>query len=248
MRLTGKTAIVTGGARGIGRAIALRLGREGASVAVNYFSSSEESASALAKEIEASGGCAMVVPGDVTSESDVRSLFDKVMSAWGRVDILVNNAGITRDGLAVRMSSEDFTRVLDVNLLGTFHCSRQAAQIMLRQRGGRIINISSVVGITGNPGQANYAASKAGIIGLTKSLALELASRGITVNAVAPGFIVTDMTSALDSAVREGYLARIPMRKLGEPDDVAGVVSFLASDDSAYITGQVIQVDGGLAT
>lgn len=246
MTLQDKAALVTGAARGIGKAIAMRLAREGARVAVNYVQGMEELAEQTVSEIRAAGGQAMAVRADVTQEGDVAAMFDEVIKAWGRLDILVNNAGITRDGLIIRMKDEDFDRVLQVNLYGSFHCSREAAKIMMRQRGGRIVNIASVMGVVGNAGQVNYSASKAGIIGLTKSLAKEIGGRGITVNAVAPGYIQTDMTAVLPDKIKEGILGLIPLQQLGEADDVANLVAFLVSDDSRYITGQVIHVDGGM--
>ncbi|WP_338430134.1 3-oxoacyl-[acyl-carrier-protein] reductase [Synechococcus elongatus] len=241
--LTDRVALVTGASRGIGRAIALELAAAGAKVAVNYASSAG-AADEVVAAIAAAGGEAFAVKADVSQESEVEALFAAVIERWGRLDVLVNNAGITRDTLLLRMKRDDWQSVLDLNLGGVFLCSRAAAKIMLKQRSGRIVNIASVVGEMGNPGQANYSAAKAGVIGLTKTVAKELASRGITVNAVAPGFIATDMTSELAA---EKLLEVIPLGRYGEATEVAGVVRFLAADPAAaYITGQVINIDGGL--
>lgn len=243
--LTGKVALVTGASRGIGRAIALKLAAEGAAVVINYHGSMEK-AKEVKAEIESDGGIAEIMQCNVADYQATEAMIRKVTDDFGRLDILVNNAGITRDGLLMKMSEEDYDTVLDTNLKGTFHCIRFAARQMLRQRGGRIINLSSVSGILGNAGQANYSASKAGVIGLTKSAARELASRGITVNAVAPGFIETEMTAVLSEEVKKASAAQIPLGYFGKPEDIAKTVAFLASDDAAYITGQVIQVDGGM--
>lgn len=243
--LQGKTAIVTGGSRGIGRAIALKLAELGANIVVNYRSSAnivEE----IIKEIENKGSKAIAVQGDVSNFGDAETIIKAAVDEFGSLDILVNNAGITADGLLMRMKEQDFDKVIEVNLKGTFNCIRHASSIMVKQRSGKIINISSVVGITGNAGQANYAAAKAGIIGLTKSAAKELASRGVNVNAVAPGFIETDMTGSLSEKVKEGALGNIPLKRFGKAEDIAEVVAFLSSDNSSYITGQVINVDGGM--
>lgn len=244
--LTGKTAVVTGGSRGIGRAICLKLAGQGANIVLNYAgnaAAAEETRAAC----EALGVRALAVQGDVADPAACNALIDTAIEAFGQVDILVCNAGITRDNLLMRMSDEEFQKVIDTNLKGTFHCMRAVIRPMMKKRRGRIISISSVVGLMGNAGQINYAASKAGVIGMTRSLAREVASRGITVNAVAPGFIRTDMTDVLSDAVREGILRSIPLGKLGEAEDVANTVLFLASDEAAYITGQVLSVDGGMA-
>ena len=243
--LEGKIAVVTGASRGIGRAIAIRLAGEGATVVINY-NGSKEKAEEVKQEIEGAGGKAAVCQCTVADFDQCQAFIQKVIDEFGRIDILVNNAGITRDGLLMKMSEEDFDQVIETNLKGAFHTIRFASRQMLRQKSGRIINLSSVVGVTGNAGQANYAASKAGVIGLTKSAARELASRGITVNAIAPGFIETDMTSVLSEKVKEGAAAGIPLGAFGKPEDVAAAAAFLASDEAGYITGQVLHVDGGM--
>ena len=244
-RLTGKVAVVTGASRGIGRAIALRLAQEGAAVVINY-NGSKERAQEVKTEIESAGGTAQM-QCDVADAASCDEMFQTIIKEFGRIDILVNNAGITRDGLLMKMAEEDFDAVIDTNLKGTFHCIRAVSRQMLRQRSGRIINLSSVSGVLGNAGQANYSASKAGVIGLTKSAARELASRGITVNAIAPGFINTEMTEVLSSQVKEAAVAQIPLGRFGETQDIANTVAFLASEKADYITGQVICVDGGMA-
>ena len=243
--LKGKIAVVTGAGRGIGRAIALQLAEYGAKVVVNYRNSVAQVEELLAA-IHNKGGDALAVRADVSREEEAKSLIQAAVEHYGRVDVLVNNAGITRDNLLIRMTEEEFDNVMDINLKGTFFCLKHAATVMLKQRSGKIINISSVVGLTGNVGQTNYAASKAGVIGMTKSAARELASRGITVNAVAPGFIQTDMTDVLPEKVKEACIAGIPLKRFGTAGEIAGAVSFLASEAADYITGQVLQVDGGM--
>ena len=243
--LAGKVALVTGASRGIGKAIACKLAREGAKVIINY-NGSKEKAEAVKSEIEAAGGQAEVYQCDVSDYTACETFIQTVIKEEGSLDILVNNAGITKDGLLIKMSEEDFDKVLDTNLKGAFNTIRFASRQMLRQKGGRIINMSSVVGVIGNAGQANYAASKAGVIGLTKAAARELASRGITVNAIAPGFIETDMTDVLSDKVKEASEAQIPLGHFGKPEDVAAAAAFLASEEAGYITGQVLHVDGGM--
>lgn len=245
MLLDGKTALVTGASRGIGRAIALRLAAEGASVAINYAGNTAKAEETKAA-IEAAGGKAALFQADVSDSAQVEQMVASVLETFGSLDILVNNAGITRDGLLMRMKEEDFDAVLDTNLKGIFHVTKAVTKIMMKQRSGRIVNMASVVGIIGNAGQTNYAAAKAGVIGFTKSAARELAARGITVNAVAPGFIATDMTAAMPEKAKEATLAAIPLRRMGTPEDVANAVLFLVSDQAAYITGQVVKVDGGM--
>ncbi len=244
--LEGKVAVVTGASRGIGRAVAVKLAEEGAAVAVNY-NGSRERAEAVKQEIEAAGGRAELFQCNVSDFAACEAFLKEVTEKFGRIDILVNNAGITRDGLLMKMSEEDYDAVLDTNLKGTFHCIRFTARQMIKQRSGRIINMSSVSGVLGNAGQTNYSASKAGVIGLTKAAARELASRGITVNAVAPGFINTEMTAGLPEKVKEGAVAQIPLGAFGEVSDIAETVAFLASEKARYITGQVLHVDGGMA-
>ena len=243
--LKDKVAIVTGGTRGIGRAIALKLADQGANIVINYRNSDKE-AEELKAILEEKGVKVLTVKCDISNFEDSKNLMDKCKEVFGKIDILVNNAGITKDTLIMRMKEEDFDNVIDVNLKGTFNCAKHASAIMLKQRFGKIINMTSVVGIAGNAGQVNYAASKAGVIGLTKSLAKELGSRGITVNAVAPGFINTDMTASLSEKVQEEASKNIPLKRLGDPEDIANLVGFLASDAANYITGQVINVDGGM--
>ena len=241
-----KVAVVTWASRGIGRAIALELGRRGNFVVVNYNGSAEK-AEAVKQEIEAAGGEACAMQCDVSDYGACEAFMKDIIKEYKRIDILVNNAGVTRDGLLMQMKEEDFDTVVDTNLKGAFHTIRFAARQMLKQRSGRIINLSSVVGLRGNGGQVNYSASKAGIIGLTKSAAKELASRGITVNAIAPGFIETEMTAVLPEETKAATLKEIPLQKFGKPEDVAQAAAFLASEEAAYITGQVLCVDGGMA-
>lgn len=243
--LEGKIAVVTGASRGIGKAIAKKLASQGAAVVVNYNGSACK-AEEVKAEIESAGGKADTMQCNVADFDACEQFIKDIVEKYGRIDILVNNAGITRDGLMMRMSEADFADVIDTNLKGTFHCIRFASRQMMKQRSGRIINMSSVVGIAGNAGQVNYSASKAGVIGMTKSAAKELASRGITVNAIAPGFIETDMTSVLSDKVKEATLAQIPLARLGQGEDIAAAAAFLASDEASYITGQVLNVDGGM--
>ncbi len=244
MLLTDKVAVVTGASRGIGRLISLDLASRGARIVASARSAS--ALDSLVAEISAAGGEALAVAADVAVTADAESLIGTAVERFGRLDILVNNAGINRDGLLLRMKDEDWDAVLGTNLKGAFLCTRAAAKVMSRQKSGRIINISSVVGEMGNPGQANYCASKAGMLGLTKSVARELARRNVTVNAVTPGFIVTDMTDALPEKAREELVKQIPLGRLGNPEDIAFSVAFLASDQAAYITGQVLGVNGGM--
>lgn len=242
--LDGKVALVTGGGRGIGKAIALALAKAGATVWINSLT--PDSALKVKEEIKSLGGKAFAVPGNVANPADIERIINEVFKQEGKLHILVNNAGITRDGLLIRMKETDWDEVLNVNLRGGFLATREAAKIMLKQKEGSIVNISSVVGVLGNPGQANYAASKAGLIGFTKAVARELAPRNITVNAIAPGFIETDMTAKLPENAKATLMSRIPLGKLGEPEDVAEAVLFLVSPGAKYITGQVIHVDGGM--
>lgn len=246
MTLQGKVAVVTGGSRGIGRAVASALAREGAAVAL--CARDPDPLKKVAAELEASGAQVLAVKADVAQAVEVDHLMEACVERFGSLSILVNNAGITRDNLLIRMRDDEWEAVLSGNLKGAFHCTRAALRPMLKQRGGRIINLTSVIGVMGNPGQANYAAAKAGIIGLTKATAKEVASRGITVNAVAPGFIETDMTHALDPELQERIRAQVPLGRFGTPEEVADLVLFLASDRAAYITGQVIHINGGLWT
>jgi len=243
MDLSNRVAIVTGAGRGIGRAIALKLSEVGAAVVVNDVAEAE----AVAGEIRAMNGQSLAILADVSSSSDVAGMVEETVSTFGRVDILVNNAGIARDQLVVRMSEEDWDSVLSVNLKSAFLCTRVVLRHMIRQRWGRVISIASIVGIQGNPGQANYASAKAGIIGFTRTIAKEVGSRGITANAIAPGFIDTGMTQQLDESRRQALMERIPLGCLGSPRDVAEAVAFLSSEEAKYITGQVLNVDGGMA-
>lgn len=240
-----KTALVTGASRGIGAAIAKKLAARGFMVIINYGHSSA-AAEEVKNQIEQAGGQAVLMQGDVSSGDDVDRIFKDIKKTWGRLDVLVNNAGINRDTLLVRMKEDQWDAVLSTDLKSVFFTTKAAASLMMRQRSGSIINIASVVGITGNAGQANYAAAKAGVIGFTKSVAKELAARGIRVNAIAPGFIETDMTDAIPEKIREGMLETIPLRRGGKAEDVANAVAFLASDDAGYIIGQVLKVDGGM--
>ena len=240
-----KTAIVTGGSRGIGKAIALRLAKLGANIVVNYTSKPEEAEKVVA-EIKEIGRKAIAIKADVSNGEDVQRLIDEVERQFSTIDILINNAGITRDGLLMRMKDEDWDQVIAINLKGTYNCTKAVTRRMMKQKSGKIVNVASIVGVMGNIGQSNYAASKAGIIGFTKSIAKELATRGINVNAVAPGFIQTDMTDVLSEDVKEALMTHIPMKQLGTPEDVANVVAFLCSENARYITGQVLNVDGGM--
>ncbi|MBP2077622.1 3-oxoacyl-[acyl-carrier-protein] reductase [Oceanobacillus polygoni] len=243
--LKGKSALVTGASRGIGRAIALELARQGANVAINY-AGSEQKAQAVVEEVEQLGVKAFKIQADVADETRVKAMVKEVVTQFGSLDILVNNAGVTRDNLLMRMKEEEFDQVINTNLKGVFICTKAVTRQMMKQRAGRIINVASIVGVSGNPGQANYVAAKAGVIGLTKTSAKELATRNILVNAVAPGFIATDMTDELNEEQKAAILGVIPLEKLGSPEDVAKVVRFLASDDANYITGQTIHIDGGM--
>ena len=240
-----KLAIITGGARGIGKQIALTFAKEGYNIAINYRTESEDLKNTK-KEIEENNVKCFTFQGDVTNFKDCEQFVKQIVEEFGNIDVLVNNAGITRDTLLMRMKEEDFKQVIDTNLIGTFNVTKNVISYMMKARSGRIINISSVVGISGNAGQTNYSASKAGIIGFTKSLAKEVASRNITVNAVAPGFIETQMTDVLKDDIKEEIAKKIPLKRMGTPQDVANVVKFLASNDSSYITGQVINIDGGM--
>lgn len=245
MRLEGKVALVTGASRGIGREIAFELAREGASVAVNY-AGSESKALEVVEEIKAMGRDAFAIQADVSNSESVTDMTKETIERFGKIDILVNNAGITKDNLLMRMKESEWDDVININLKGVFLCTKAVTRQMMKQRSGRIINISSIVGVSGNPGQANYVAAKSGVIGLTKTSAKELSSRGITVNAVAPGFITTDMTDKLNEDVKTEMLKQIPLARFGEPKDIARTVIFLACEDSAYMTGQTLHVDGGM--
>ena len=240
-----KTVLVTGGSRGIGKEIALKFAKQGYDVIINYVSDKTDTEE-LKKKLEANGGKALIVKADVTNPEQIENLVKTAIETFGKIDVLVNNAGITKDNLLMRMSEEEFDKVIEVNLKGAFNCMKHVSRIMLKQRSGHIINMSSVSGVMGNAGQVNYCASKAGIIGMTKSLARELGSRGITVNAIAPGFIETEMTDVLSEDVKENLLGSIPLKRMGQTKDIAETVAFLASDKAAYITGQTISVDGGM--
>ena len=246
MELTGRNALVTGGSRGIGRAVCLELARQGANVAINYAGSAQ-AAEEVAQACRELGVEAFAIQANVADAAAVDTMVKEVIARFGRIDILVNNAGITKDKLALQMKEEEFDAVLDTNLKGAFLCMKAVYRPMMKQRYGRVVNLTSVVGLRGNPGQANYAASKAGLIGMSKSIAKELASRGVTVNLVAPGFIDTDMTAVLPDSAREALMKSIPMARLGQPEDVAKAVAFFASEEAGYITGQVLCVDGGMA-
>ncbi|MCH4824992.1 3-oxoacyl-[acyl-carrier-protein] reductase [Planococcus halocryophilus] len=244
-KLAGKTAIITGGSRGIGAEIARKFAADGAKVVVNY-SGSQEKAEAVVTDIEANGGTAIAVKANVADAESVKAMVDETMKTFGSVDILVNNAGITRDNLMMRMKDDEWDDVININLKGVFICTKAVTRQMMKQRSGRIVNIASIVGVMGNAGQANYVAAKAGVIGLTKTTARELASRGITANAVAPGFITTDMTEKLSEDVQKAMMGQIPLGRFGAPEDVAKAALFLASDDASYMTGQTLHLDGGM--
>ncbi|MGK4116254.1 3-oxoacyl-[acyl-carrier-protein] reductase [Lysinibacillus capsici] len=244
-KLEGKVAVVTGASRGIGRAIALKLAEEGAKVVVNY-SGSQAKAEEVVAMIQENGGEAIAVQASVSQTEEVTALMDAAVKKYGSLDILVNNAGITRDNLIMRMKEDEWDDVLNTNLKGVFLCTKAVTRQMMKQRAGRIINISSIVGVAGNAGQANYVAAKAGVIGLTKTTAKELASRNILVNAIAPGFIETEMTEQLPEDIKQGMLTQIPLAKLGQPEDIAKAVAFLASEDANYMTGQTLHIDGGM--
>ncbi|MED1469564.1 3-oxoacyl-[acyl-carrier-protein] reductase [Bacillus salipaludis] len=245
MNLAGKAVLVTGASRGIGREIALELARQGANVAVN-FAGSEAKANEVVDEIKALGRDAFTVKCDVSNSEEVALMVKETVDRFGKLDILVNNAGITKDNLLMRMKEEEWDDVISINLKGVFLCTKAVTRQMMKQRFGRIINIASIVGVSGNPGQANYVAAKAGVIGLTKTTAKELAARNITVNAIAPGFITTDMTDKLTEDIKTEMLKQIPLARFGEPKDIAKVTAFLASDDSSYMTGQTLHIDGGM--
>ncbi|MDD6796467.1 MAG: 3-oxoacyl-[acyl-carrier-protein] reductase [Clostridiaceae bacterium] len=243
--LVGNCAVITGATGGIGKAVAIKLAKLGADIVINYRSNLEE-AEKLQKEIEGFGVKSILVHGDVSKDEDAKNLINVAKETFGKIDILVNNAGITKDSLILRMKEEDFDKVINVNLKGTFNCLKYVSSVMARQRHGKIINVSSVVGVNGNAGQVNYSASKAGVIGMTKSLAKELGGRGVNVNAIAPGFIKTNMTDCLSDKVKDELVKNIPLKRLGEPEDAASLIAFLASKEADYITGQVINVDGGM--
>jgi 3-oxoacyl-[acyl-carrier protein] reductase len=245
MTLEGRVAVVTGGGRGIGRAIAQRLGAEGAKVAVTYRSN-DQAARETARLVREAGGECEIFKGDVSEAGDVKRVFDGVAEAFGAVEVLVNNAGTTRDNIMLRMKEEEFDEVLDTNLKGAYNCTRAVLRGMVRNRWGRIVNVSSVVGLAGNAGQANYAASKAGLLGFTKSVAREVAERGITVNAVAPGYVETELTGTLSDSVKEQILGQVPTGRFGEPEEIAEVIVFFTGEGAGYVTGQTIAVDGGM--
>ncbi len=245
MKLAGKVAVVTGASRGIGKSIAIELAKQGADVVVNYAGSVDR-ANEVVKEIESLGRKAMSIQCDVSDSESVNAMMKEALEAFGSIDILVNNAGITRDNLLMRMKDSEWDDVINTNLKGVFLCTKAVTRPMMKQRKGRIINITSIVGVTGNPGQANYVAAKAGVIGFTKTTAKELAQRNITVNAIAPGFITTDMTDKLTDEVKNSMLTQIPLGQFGNPEDIANAVVFLASDESSYITGQTLHIDGGM--
>ena len=245
MNLTGKVALVTGASRGIGQAAAIELAKAGADIIVNFIGN-EAVAQETVEAIEALGRKAIKIKANVGDADDVQAMVDEAHATFGHIDILVNNAGITRDGLLIRMKDSDWDEVLNINLKGVYLVTKAVAKLMVKQRAGRIINMTSVSGVTGNAGQANYAAAKAGVIGFTKTCAKELAARGITVNAIAPGFIETAMTDVLPEKIKEGIAATVPLGRMGQPEEIAGVVTFLASDFASYITGQVLNVDGGM--
>jgi len=245
VNLEGKVALVTGASRGIGASIACAMAKAGASVGVNY-NTSRDAAASIVEKITSDGGSALLVEGNVGEEESAKSAVQKVLDQWGHIDILVNNAGITRDRLLLRMSLDDWDQVLDVNLRGAFLCSKFVMPNMIKQRQGRIVNVSSVVGLSGNPGQANYAAAKAGLVGFTKAVAREVASRNVTVNAVAPGYVTTGMVEELPEERQKQILSRIPMGRFGSAEDVSDAVLFLCSDGASYITGQVLTIDGGM--
>lgn len=243
--LKDKVAVITGGSRGIGRAICLRLAKSGASVVINFTKDSEK-AQNVADEIKESGGAGLIFQADVSDIQQAGNLIEFAIQKFGKIDILVNNAGITSDNLLIRMKEEEWDKVISTNLKGVFNCTQPAIKYMIKQRNGVVVNISSVIGVTGNAGQSNYAASKAGVIGFTKSAAREVASRGIRLNVVAPGFIETDMTESLSTEFKDSIIEKIPLKKFGEADSVAALVEFLASEEADYITGQVINIDGGM--
>jgi 3-oxoacyl-[acyl-carrier protein] reductase len=245
LTIDGKVALITGGSRGIGRAIALRLARDGAKIAVNY-KSNEEAAKWVVDAVAEMGGEAMAVAADVAQSTEVENMVNRVVDAWGGVDILVNNAGIIHDGLLMRMPEEVWDEVINTNLKGTYNCTKEVLRFMVRKRWGRVINVVSVVGLEGNPGQSNYAASKAGVVAFSRSIAKEVASRNITVNSVAPGYIATEIVADLSPEFKELIFSRIPQNRFGTVDDVANMVGYLASEEANYITGEVIRVDGGI--